>query len=165
MRINRSFSNEELELLYRERFDAFLQTATAYTGDVDAGWETVHDAFALALRRRRAYRGDAPLEAWVWKILINVAHDQLRRRKRGQRPTVDRSDRHASSVERSAEDDIRTELLRLPRRQRLAVFLRYYADLDYDAIADILGVKTGTVAASLNAARRSLRAELREALE
>ena len=43
-------------------------------------------------------------------------------------------------------------LARLPERQRTAVFLRYYADLDYAAIGEALGITTGTVAATLNAA-------------
>jgi RNA polymerase sigma-70 factor (ECF subfamily) len=45
----------------------------------------------------------------------------------------------------------------LPERQRLAIFLRYYADLDYAAIADALGISRGTVAATLHAARASLK--------
>jgi RNA polymerase sigma factor (sigma-70 family) len=48
-------------------------------------------------------------------------------------------------------------LARLPERQREAVFLRYYADLDYAAIAELLGITTGTVGATLNAAHGSLR--------
>ena len=50
----------------------------------------------------------------------------------------------------------------LPERQRLAVFLRYYADLDYAAIGEALGIRTGTVAATLNAAHVALRARLEE---
>jgi DNA-directed RNA polymerase specialized sigma24 family protein len=50
----------------------------------------------------------------------------------------------------------------LPERQRLALFLRYYADLDYEAIADALGVKAGTIAATLHAAHAALRRELLE---
>jgi RNA polymerase sigma factor (sigma-70 family) len=50
----------------------------------------------------------------------------------------------------------------LPERQRLALFLRYYADLDYDAIAETLDVKPGTVAATLHAAHSTLRRELLE---
>jgi RNA polymerase sigma-70 factor (ECF subfamily) len=55
------------------------------------------------------------------------------------------------------DDDLRALLLGLPERQRLAVFLRYYADLPYEEIAEALDISPGTVAASLNAARRALR--------
>ena len=54
-------------------------------------------------------------------------------------------------------------MLALPERQRLAVFLRYYADLSYEEIADALVVRPGTVAASLHAALASLRSDLEEA--
>lgn len=59
-------------------------------------------------------------------------------------------------------DELRAAILALPERQRTAVFLRYYADLSYAQIADVLGVKPGTVAASLHAAHRSLRRDLEE---
>jgi RNA polymerase sigma factor (sigma-70 family) len=50
----------------------------------------------------------------------------------------------------------------LPERQRLAVYLRYYADLDYRAIAAVLAVKVGTVSATLSAAHNRLREQLQE---
>jgi RNA polymerase sigma-70 factor (ECF subfamily) len=48
----------------------------------------------------------------------------------------------------------------LTERQREIVFLHYYADLDYAEIAGALGISVGTVGATLNAARRTLRMEL-----
>jgi RNA polymerase sigma factor (sigma-70 family) len=69
----------------------------------------------------------------------------------------------ASSNGRPEEDaELRAALARLPERQRTAVFLRYYADLDYAAIAEALGVSMGTVAATLNAAHATLRSRLEE---
>ena len=50
----------------------------------------------------------------------------------------------------------------LPERQRHAIFLRYYADLDYRTIASILGIEVGTVSATLAAAHRSIRIALEE---
>jgi RNA polymerase sigma factor (sigma-70 family) len=50
----------------------------------------------------------------------------------------------------------------LPERQRLALFLRYYADLDYAGIAEALGIARGTVSATLHAARSNLRTKLKE---
>jgi RNA polymerase sigma-70 factor (ECF subfamily) len=50
----------------------------------------------------------------------------------------------------------------LPERQRLVLFLHYYADLDYAAIADVLEISVGTVGATLNQARSALRRLLDE---
>ena len=48
----------------------------------------------------------------------------------------------------------------LPERQRLVLFLRYYADLDYAEIGRVMRVRPGTVAASLNAGRAAVKKSL-----
>ena len=45
------------------------------------------------------------------------------------------------------------------------MFLHYYADLPYDEVARLLEVAPGTIAASLNAARKTLRHRIEEAYE
>ena len=55
---------------------------------------------------------------------------------------------------------MRAALAALPERQRLALFLRYYADLDYAGIAEALGVSRGTVSATLHAAHSNLKSEV-----
>jgi DNA-directed RNA polymerase specialized sigma24 family protein len=45
----------------------------------------------------------------------------------------------------------------LPERQRLVVFLRCYADLEYRQIAEVVGIETGTVSATFSAAHAALR--------
>jgi RNA polymerase sigma factor (sigma-70 family) len=59
---------------------------------------------------------------------------------------------------------VREALRALPERQRLALFLRYYADLDYAAIAAALGVARGTVSATLHAAHANLQTHLEEVI-
>ena len=53
-----------------------------------------------------------------------------------------------------------TALRRLPARRRQVVFLRYFADLSYAAIAELAGISEGTVAATLAQAHDALRHEL-----
>jgi RNA polymerase sigma factor (sigma-70 family) len=57
---------------------------------------------------------------------------------------------------------VRAAVARLPRRQRDALFLRFYLDFDYAAIAGTLGVEVGTVSALLHAARQGLARNLQE---
>ena len=56
------------------------------------------------------------------------------------------------------DGELRSLVAGLPERQRTALFLRCYADLDYDAIAGVLGVRRGTVSALLQAHRSVRRA-------
>jgi len=156
--MRRGAERNELELLYRTRFRAFLLSVAALLGDGEEALDVVQDAFARALRRRSRFRGDGELEAWVWRIVLNVARDRLRSLAR------ERSSHRLQPATGASEtdDDLRDSLLALPERQRLMVFLRYYADLSYDQIAEAVGVRHGTVAASLNAAHARLRQQLEE---
>jgi DNA-directed RNA polymerase specialized sigma24 family protein len=52
-----------LEALYRQRRDAFDRTASAIAGESSLGQDAVHDAFVLAVRHRRRFRGEGTLEA------------------------------------------------------------------------------------------------------
>jgi DNA-directed RNA polymerase specialized sigma24 family protein len=63
----------ELELLYRERGEHFVRVAAAVAGDGETGRDAVQDAFATAVRRRSSFRGTGPLEAWLWRIVVNEA--------------------------------------------------------------------------------------------
>ena len=148
----------ELEALYRSRFEVFARVAASVTADGDRARDVVQEAFATAVRKRRSFRGDGPLEAWVWRIVLNAAHSEVRRTA----PPLD-YDETAATNGRSEEDaELRVALARLPERQRTVVFLRYYADLEYEAIGHTLGISVGTVAATLNAAHSALRPRLEE---
>jgi RNA polymerase sigma-70 factor (ECF subfamily) len=156
MRIRRGASLADLEGIYRARFGAFVRVATAVTGEEGLGPDAVHDAFVQAVRSRGSFRGEGPLEAWVWRMVVNAARKRVPRIE----PTAPES---AELGENGFGDPVRAAIALLPERQRLTLFLRYYADLDYEAIAAALGVTSGTVGATLNAAHAALRSSLREA--
>jgi RNA polymerase sigma-70 factor (ECF subfamily) len=139
---------DRLEALYREHVQEFRRVAAAIVGDRDAACDVVQDAFAKAVRERRRFRGDGTVEAWVWRIVVNAARDARRRRSRDVRE-------HVSTANGPAAEALPLELL--TERQREVVFLHYYADLDYAAIAEALAISPGTVGATLTAARRKLR--------
>jgi RNA polymerase sigma-70 factor (ECF subfamily) len=142
---------DELEALYRDRLPELTRVAAAIAGDEESGRDAVQEAFAKALRKRRRFRGDGNLEAWVWRIVVNAARDSARRRRRRVVAPV--------PVEtRAYELGLPLELL--TERQRAVLFLHYYADLDYTTIAHALGISPGTVGATLSAARETLRGAL-----
>ena len=154
----RGASLDELEALYRSRFDVFARVAASVMGDSERARDAVQEAFATAVRKRRSFRGEGPLEAWVWRIVLNAAHSDVRRAV----PATARDEPAATNGHPEHDAELRVALARLPERQRTAVFLRYYADLDYAAIGEALGISSGTVAATLNAAHTALRTRLEE---
>jgi RNA polymerase sigma-70 factor (ECF subfamily) len=150
----------QLELLYRERYEQFARVAAAVVGDGELGRDAVQSAFATAVRERASFRGAGPLEAWLWRIVVNEAH-RVARERRSSVP-LDESHELAANGTPADEHGLRAFIAALPERQRTALFLRYYADLDYRAIAELLGIEVGTVSATLAAAHTTLRKAMRE---
>jgi RNA polymerase sigma-70 factor, ECF subfamily len=153
---------QAIESVYRHRYARFLRVAVAIVRDEQLAEEAVHDGFVRALRHRRSFDGRGSLEAWLWRIVVNEAR---RGRTAERRASLALGASDAPPANGNGHGELGTlELLvaALPERQRLVLFLRHYADLDYEAIAAALGIKPGTVAATLHAAHSTLRRQLQE---
>jgi RNA polymerase sigma-70 factor (ECF subfamily) len=147
----------DLEALYRSEYRRFLRVATAILRDETRAVDAVQEAFASALRRQRQFRGEGPLEAWVWRMVVNAAL-----KERGRPRHTELADSEVAALLEEEPTPVAEAIARLPERQRLVLFLRHYADLDYESIATALQVSSGTVGATLNAAHTSLRRLLQE---
>jgi RNA polymerase sigma-70 factor (ECF subfamily) len=146
-----------IERLYRERFVRFRNGVAPVAGSYEAAHDAVQEGFARALRSSRQYAGRGSLEGWVWRIVLRAALEQ---RRPGEEVSLDAVDPVFVEPERDLE--LAAALRALPPRRRLVVFLRYFADLPYRTIAEVLELDAGTVAATLAQARRSLGAILAE---
>ena len=144
----------EVEGIYRTRFAELQRVAAAISGSREAAPDLVQEAFVRAVQRIDTFRGDGPLDGWVWRIVVNVA-------KNGRSaPLALVGPEQESAVVTSsgafAHADLAAAVAKLSERQRLVLFLRYYADLDYATIAEALSISRGTVGATLTTARAAL---------
>jgi len=153
---------EAIEEVYRSQYGRFVRTAGAIAGSSEHGADVVHDAFVSAVRRHERLPEGEALKAWLWRTVVNAAKDVRAREARGPAHNViaDGADLGSNGV--GDREGMRILVGALPERQRLTLFLRYYADLDYATIGEVLGVAPGTVAATLNAAHTTLRGKLQE---
>lgn len=139
-----------IEALYRESYSVYYRVALGMLRDRDSAHDAVQETFARAVRGRSSFRGSGSLRGWVWRSLSRICLDQLR-------APVPRGELMPAVTEMPESDNAtRVAVAALPERQRLAVFLRYYADLSYEEIAQVLEIERGTVAATLHAARKAL---------
>lgn len=104
------------------------------------------------MRRAGQWEGRGSVEGWVWRCVVNRARKMRARPLPATEGSVD--EREGGDLDVAA---LRARVAALPERQRLTVFLRYYPGLDYREIAAALGIETGTVSATLNAAHAALR--------
>ena len=145
-----------IETVYRDRFAGLVRFAQAITGDEQSALDAVHDGFVRAVRYRRGLRDRDAAAGWICRIVANEARRHRRQVVIPFEPDVESTNGHAEAAA------VRAALAALPERQRLALFLRYYADLDYAGIAEALGVSRGTVSATLHAAHSNLQTQLME---
>jgi RNA polymerase sigma-70 factor (ECF subfamily) len=150
----------EIEAVYRRRLGELRRVAAAISGDRETACDVVQDAFVTAVRGRSSFRGDGPLDAWLWRIVVNHAHSA--RRTAAARAELPETPASSNGNATTSSERVRAALAALPERQRLILFLRYYADLDYGTIAAVAEVAPGTVAATLNAGHRALRGLMEE---
>jgi RNA polymerase sigma-70 factor, ECF subfamily len=146
---------------YERTYQAAFRTAFGIVRNSSLAADVTQEAYAAAYRHRDRFRGDAPAEAWLHRIVVNTALSALRRDRPmvHEIPVADPASPDASRVaaERLALLDA---LAALSPRQRAAVILRYYHDYDYATIAQILETTSTNVGAMLSRALDQMRVEL-----
>lgn len=135
-------------------------------GDAEQAAEFTQEAFARAWERLDQFAGDSAFYTWLYRLARNRAIDLLAKR----RPRAMALD-HTSGISSDAtpsQATMRAELVaavqaalqRLPVEMREIILLRDFDQLDYEAIADALGIAVGTVKSRLSRARAALRETL-----
>ena len=147
----------ELEDLYRRRHGAFEVMLASVTGSVESARDVVQEAFARALRKQHRFRAEGSLEGWVWRIAFRIAIGS-----KGSRELAVDEVPEVAFVDESRDPALSAAVRELPPRRRLAIFLRYFGDLSYAEIGEVLGIAEGTVAATLSKAHEQLGARLTE---
>ena len=139
--------------------------------------ELAQEAFLRVFRARRNYRPRAKFTTWLFRIATNVALNALRdgRMRRWGETSIDAEDAGPQVAQLSAPGptaeqrlleaerarQIRAAVESLPEKQRLAVLLHKYQDLDYAEIAPILGCSESALKSLLFRAYEALRVKLR----
>ena len=158
-----------LDRLVLDHLPAALRFATRLTGDAERGEELVQESLLRVVRRWASFRGEAEFRTWLFRIVINVFRDSLRRSTAGVAPI----DEHCAEVVDSAtvsppeaamaaelEQRIAQEVSRLPPRQREVLVLIVFEGLPAREVADIVGISEGNVHSTLSGARSRLRTRL-----
>lgn len=134
------------------RSPVLLRTAYLVVGDRQLAQDLLQEALVKAYVAWPRLHDVAKAEAYVRRTMVTTALSWRRRRSFHERPVevvpessdVDQAERLA------AHDDVWAQVVSLPPRQRAVLVLRFYEDLSYADIAEVLGCSVGTVASQIS---------------
>jgi RNA polymerase sigma factor (sigma-70 family) len=136
------------EALYRAELRGQVQRAALLLGSAMSANDVVHDAFIAVLQRWDSLEDPGP---YLNRCVLNGCRDLLRRQRCA--PTESRP----SFVGDRADDvAVWDGLTHLPFRQRAAIVMRYWEEMEEFEIAHALGVRPGTVGSLLTRGKRNL---------
>lgn len=139
---------DTLTELYLAHFAALVRLAVLLLDEPAAGEDVVQEAYIRVASARRHLRNPDAALAYLRRTVLNLSRSEMRRRMTAARhlPSVSSPEAGRDELHDLVERDALVSALRaLPRRQREAVALRYYADLSEAQTAEVMGVSVGTV--------------------
>jgi RNA polymerase sigma-70 factor (ECF subfamily) len=135
--------------------DAGYRTALAILRDPDQAHDAVQESAFKAWRKLHQLREGKPARPWFLAIVANQCRSERRRRWWSvvRMPEVD------TGVQESQTEsiDINRELAKLPREDRLALFLYFYLDLPMEEVGAVLGLSAGGAKTRVYRAAKKLR--------
>ena len=158
--------------LVRPHLQALVTLARRHCRDHHWADDLVQETLVRAFQGLAAFRGDAALRTWLFRILVRLASEPQRWR-RGERAGAldldvpDHLDDPAlhTAVERELHQQLDAALERLPARQRTALHLRAVEGMDYAAIAGVLECTAAAARMLVLEARRKVLQRLGRLLE
>lgn len=152
-------TGDDFDAWYRATWPRLVGFLIVQTGSRDEAEDIAAEAVVRAAERWDTVEIDS-VTSWTFAVALNHLR-RTRRRSTLERRLLKRTTPGPATIE-PRDPDLVTALRLLPRRQRLAVTLRYIGDLSQAEVATAMGIAPGTAAALLNHARTNLRTALSE---
>jgi RNA polymerase sigma-70 factor, ECF subfamily len=137
----------------------------------DEANDLLQETFLRVWQHKMSYDFRFAFSTWIYTIALNLARNELRRRKKIKFLDIfDFADKLAAKEEKkdtsaNLKTLLEAEMKRLPEKYKTAFLLRDVDNLSYEEIAQVLGVPLGTVKSRVNRARAILRTRLKPRLE
>lgn len=160
------------EELVRRHRGTLLRVAMSKLGDAATAEDVVQEALLAAFAARQTYKPAFAFRTWLWTILLNLCHRQMKRQSRrsttgliqpATRPEPVHGETGLSRVLKIEQQErLHAELERLPEVQADALRLRFFAGLKFDEIAQTMGCSLGAAKVRVRNGLLTLAERLRE---
>lgn len=154
--------------IYKLYYKAMYNTALRILNNTEDAEDIMQESFLDAFRKIDSYQGGATFGAWLKRIVINKSLDAIKKRK-----DIFSLDKEAVEIanEEMMEDPvevlsyklekIKEAIMELPEQYRIILSLHLLEGYDHEEIAEILGIKHGTVRTRYSRSRQKLLSHLK----
>lgn len=164
-----SNSRAAMEAVIQKYRESLYFHARYIVKDHQEAYDVVQEVFIKAMREDRLFDEDFKIKAWLFRVTSNLCFNQVRNRKRRgaildtmMKPEALGADQLESVFAGQQREEVMASLEQLSDDHKEILLLRYYDDLSYAEISDVLQVKLGTVMSRLSRARMRLLAVMEE---
>ena len=159
-----STRNEAFNLLIKKYQEKIYWHVRRLVIDHDDADDLVQEVFIKVWKNLGKFRSDSKLYTWIYRIATNESITFLNKQKqRNQTSFEEVSEELAESLIASSyfngdkvQMKLQQALLTLPEKQRLIFNMKYYDELKYDEISEILGTSVGALKASFHIAVKKI---------
>lgn len=148
--------------LYSQQLYAVIRRIVYSHEDAD---DVLQNTFIKVWRYIHTFKGDSKLSTWLYSIATNEALSHLRKEKRKRTLSLSTDDYDLSEMLTSdpyfdgdkAEADFIAAIDQLPEKQKVTFELRYFQDLPYKEISEIIGTSEGALKANYHHAVKKIK--------
>lgn len=160
-----STARKAFELLVRTYSEPLYWQIRKMVINHDDADDLLQNVFLKAWNNIHNFRGDAKLSTWLYKIAVNESINFINREKQKHTSSADSEDvsfllNNIEADEYFDGDALHKELLKaiaaLPEKQRLVFNMRYFDEMKYEEISDVLGTSVGALKASYHHAMKKI---------
>lgn len=165
---NPATRREAFEQLVREQSQNVYRNVRRLVLDHDDANDVVQNVFLKAWLALDTFRGDSQLSTWLYRIAVNESLTFLSKQKRDQQISIDdtdvaltlRSDAYFDGDETQAR--LQAAVAALPDKQRAVFNLKYFEEMKYEEISQILNTSVGALKASYHFAVQKIEAYMKQ---
>lgn len=131
--------------------------------DHDLAQDVLQETFIKTYQNFHQFKQDSQLYTWLYRIATNEALQQLNKMKKMQKTDEDADYYMQNLVADNTESDaeeiqilLQKAIQSLPEKQRLVFTMRYYDDLPYEEMSNILDMSVGTLKTNYHYAKQKI---------
>ena len=149
--------------LYRQYSRSMYNVGYRIVNNEEEAQDVLQEAFISAFRNLKYYRGDATFGAWLKRIVVNKAINQIKKKKMERFPDDERWDVGEEEPRDEFEnfpftvEKVKNAIARLPDGYRMVLSLYLLDGYDHGEIAEILGITESTSKSQFNRSKKKIK--------